>query len=117
MRLLDYFRSSKKKSASVAKERLQILVAHERASKNQPSYLPQLKQELLAMKSERNYYKSFSVSTEYEKILLPIKEKAVAKFDFENFDFMKSTFTELFTKYGAVVGNAFRNLHPEKFLR
>jgi cell division topological specificity factor len=49
MRLLDYFRSSKRKSASVAKERLQILVAHERASKNQPSYLPQLREELLAV--------------------------------------------------------------------
>jgi cell division topological specificity factor len=49
MSLLDYFRSSKRQSASVAKERLQILVAHERASKNQPSYLPKLKQELLAV--------------------------------------------------------------------
>ncbi|MEE9337341.1 MAG: cell division topological specificity factor MinE [Methylococcaceae bacterium] len=49
MSLLDYFRSSKPKSASIAKERLQILVAHERSSKNQPSYLPQLQQELLAV--------------------------------------------------------------------
>lgn len=50
MSLMDYFRLSKKRrSASVAKERLQILVAHERASKNQPSYLPQLQQELLAV--------------------------------------------------------------------
>lgn len=50
MSLLDYFRSSKRqKSASVAKERLQILVAHERSSKNQPSYLPQLKNEILAV--------------------------------------------------------------------
>jgi cell division topological specificity factor len=50
MSLLDYFRSSKRqRTASVAKERLQILVAHERASKNQPSYLPQLKNELLAV--------------------------------------------------------------------
>jgi len=47
MSLLDYFRSSKPSSASVAKERLQILVAHERASRNQPSYLPKLQQELL----------------------------------------------------------------------
>ena len=47
MSLLDYFRSSKPSSASLAKERLQILVAHERASRNQPSYLPQLQQELL----------------------------------------------------------------------
>ena len=51
MSLLDYFRSSKRQrtTASVAKERLQILVAHERSSKNQPSYLPQLKNEILAV--------------------------------------------------------------------
>ncbi len=47
MSLLDYFRSSKPNTASLAKERLQILVAHERASRHQPSYLPQLQQELL----------------------------------------------------------------------
>lgn len=47
MSLLDYFRTSKASSASVAKERLQILVAHERSSRNQPSYLPQLQKELL----------------------------------------------------------------------
>ncbi len=49
MSLLDYFRSSKPSSASLAKERLQILVAHERASRNQPSYLPKLQQEILAV--------------------------------------------------------------------
>jgi cell division topological specificity factor len=47
MSLLDYFRTSRPSSASVAKERLQILVAHERVSRNQPSYLPQLQKELL----------------------------------------------------------------------
>lgn len=47
MSLLDYFKGTKASSASVAKERLQILVAHERSFKNQPSYLPQLQQELL----------------------------------------------------------------------
>ncbi|TXI17449.1 MAG: cell division topological specificity factor MinE [Nitrosomonas sp.] len=47
MSLLDYFRSSKPKTASVAKERLQILVAHERTYRNRPSYLPQLQKELL----------------------------------------------------------------------
>lgn len=47
MSLLDYFRSSKRKSASIAKERLQILVAHERSFRGQPSYLPRLQQELL----------------------------------------------------------------------
>jgi cell division topological specificity factor len=49
MGLLDYFRSEKKSSARVAKERLQILVAHERAERNKPSYLPQLQQDLLAV--------------------------------------------------------------------
>ena len=49
MSLLDYFRSTKPSSASVAKERLQILVAHERSARNRPSYLPQLQQELLAV--------------------------------------------------------------------
>ena len=47
MSLLDYFRSTRPSSASVAKERLQILVAHERSSRNQPSYLPKLQEELL----------------------------------------------------------------------
>lgn len=47
MGLLDYFKSSKANSAAIAKERLQILVAHERSSRNQPSYLPQLQRELL----------------------------------------------------------------------
>ncbi len=49
MSLLDYFKITKNNSgtAIVAKERLQILVAHERSFKNQPSYLPQLQKELL----------------------------------------------------------------------
>lgn len=50
MALLDYFRSSKKNSASTAKERLQIIVAHERrrrTSGGSPDYLPQLKQDIL----------------------------------------------------------------------
>ena len=47
MSLLDYFRTSKPKTAPVAKERLQILVAHERKYRNQPSYLPQLQREIL----------------------------------------------------------------------
>jgi len=47
MSLLDYFRLSKPKSAPLAKECLPILVAHERSYRNQPSWLPQLQQELL----------------------------------------------------------------------
>lgn len=50
MSFLDYFKSKKTtNSASVAKERLQIIVAHERGHRDQPDYLPQLQQELLAV--------------------------------------------------------------------
>lgn len=47
MGLLDYFRSSRHSSAAVAKERLQILVAHERSERSKPDYLPMLQKELL----------------------------------------------------------------------
>lgn len=48
MSFLDYFRNKKTTStASVAKERLQIIVAHERTQRDQPDYLPRLQQELL----------------------------------------------------------------------
>ena len=49
MRIFDYFRNTKKETASIAKERLQIIVAHERTQRNQPDYLPKLQQELLAV--------------------------------------------------------------------
>jgi cell division topological specificity factor len=47
MSLLDYFRSSKKNTASTAKERLQIIVAHERKKRNTPDYMPQLERDIL----------------------------------------------------------------------
>ena len=47
MALLDYFRQRKTGgSAAIAKERLQILVAHDRRG-NGPSYLPQLQHDIL----------------------------------------------------------------------
>ncbi|WP_166251674.1 cell division topological specificity factor MinE [Marinobacter salicampi] len=49
MSFFDYFKSKKNTSASVAKERLQIIVAHERGQRDLPDYLPQLQQELLAV--------------------------------------------------------------------
>jgi len=53
MGILDYFRSTKKSnSASLAKERLQIIVAHQNASSKQADYLPQLKQDLLKVISK-----------------------------------------------------------------
>jgi len=50
MSLLSYFRSQRsKRNASVAKERLQILVAHERAARDGLDYLPALQEELIAV--------------------------------------------------------------------
>lgn len=67
MSLLDYFRSTKLSSASIAKERLQILVAHERASRNQPSYLPKLQKELLAVIQKYVNVGQDSISINYEQ--------------------------------------------------
>ncbi|CZF77610.1 cell division topological specificity factor MinE [Grimontia marina] len=48
MALLEFFRPKKKTSASLAKERLQIIVAERRsAGSSEPKYLPQLKQDIL----------------------------------------------------------------------
>jgi cell division topological specificity factor len=46
--IFDYLRKkSAPSSASLAKERLQIIVAHERNKRNQPDYLPQMQQEII----------------------------------------------------------------------
>ncbi|MCE2571910.1 cell division topological specificity factor MinE [Motilimonas eburnea] len=47
MSLLDYFRSNKNNTAQLAKERLQIIVAHERGQRSTPDYLPQLRNDIL----------------------------------------------------------------------
>jgi cell division topological specificity factor len=49
--LLEYLRGDDKKSAVIAKERLQIILAHERAGRGAatPDYLPALQEELLAV--------------------------------------------------------------------
>jgi cell division topological specificity factor len=47
MGFLDYFRSSPRSTASIAKERLQIIVAHERRRSPTPDFLPMLQKDLL----------------------------------------------------------------------
>ena len=51
MSFLSFFLGEKKKTASVAKERLQIILAHERSGRNagEPDYLPDLQRELIAV--------------------------------------------------------------------
>jgi cell division topological specificity factor len=54
MSLLSFLLGEKKKTASVAKERLQIILAHERSGRNagQPDYLPALQRDLVAVLSK-----------------------------------------------------------------
>jgi cell division topological specificity factor len=47
MRLLDLLFPERRNSAVVARERLKIVLAHERASRDAPEFLPALQKELL----------------------------------------------------------------------
>ena len=47
MGILDYFKAKPKNTANVAKERLRIIVAQERAQRGSPDYLPTLRREIL----------------------------------------------------------------------
>ena len=55
MSFFSFLLGEKKKSAGVAKDRLQIILAHERSSlsgKKRPDYLPELQRELVAVISK-----------------------------------------------------------------
>jgi cell division topological specificity factor len=54
MSFLSFLIGEKKKTANVAKERLQIILAHERSGKSahQPDYLPDLQRDLIAVLSK-----------------------------------------------------------------
>lgn len=68
MGLLDYFRNSRPQgSANVAKERLQILVAHDRAERHRPSYLPKLQREILDVIRKYVDVDMNAVSVNYEQ--------------------------------------------------
>ncbi|MDT7929212.1 cell division topological specificity factor MinE [Tepidimonas sp.] len=51
MSLLSFLLGEQKKTAAVAKERLQIILAHERSGRHasQPDYLPALQRDLVAV--------------------------------------------------------------------
>jgi cell division topological specificity factor len=49
MRLLDLLFPERRKSAVIAKDRLKIVLAHERASRDAPDFLPALQKDLLAV--------------------------------------------------------------------
>ena len=48
MSIFRYLRR-RKSTASVAKERLQIIISHERTQRHSPDYLPKLQEEMIAV--------------------------------------------------------------------
>lgn len=49
MSLIDMIFGKRQKTASIARERLQIILAHERNGRSAPDYLPALQRELVAV--------------------------------------------------------------------
>jgi len=79
MSFLSFLLGQNKKSASLAKERLQIILAHERSARspNRPDYLPALQRELLAVvaKYVKIQPKDIKVSFERQRNLEVIEVK------------------------------------------
>ena len=69
MSLLSFLLGEKKKSATVAKERLQIILAHERSGRNpgQPDYLPALQRELVAVISKYVHINPEDLKVHFER--------------------------------------------------
>jgi cell division topological specificity factor len=67
MSLFKYLRK-RKDSASVAKERLQIIISHERSQRNRPDYLPKLQEEILEVIAKYVPIDKEQVSVNLDKI-------------------------------------------------
>ena len=69
MSILNFLRVRKKApTASTAKERLQIIVAHERGQRDEPDYLPALQRELVEV--IRKY-----VNIEHEQVQVALENQ------------------------------------------
>jgi len=66
MTILDYLLRRRKKTASVAKERLQIILAREHIDRNAPDYLPALKKDILEVVAKY-------ITIDYEKIQVSLE--------------------------------------------
>ena len=69
MRLLDFFRLKGRSSASAqqAKQRLQVLIAHERTGGSTPDFLPLLQRELLEVIRKYVEVDQDKVQVEFER--------------------------------------------------
>ncbi|MDR3441461.1 MAG: cell division topological specificity factor MinE [Legionella sp.] len=67
MSIFNYLRR-KTATASVAKERLQIIISHERSQRNTPDYLPKLQEEILAVIAKYVQVNRDQVSVNLERL-------------------------------------------------
>lgn len=67
MGLFDYFKSNKTSSAKLAKERLQIVIAHERLDRSGPDYLPQLRRDIMDVIRRYVPIQDDQVNVQFEK--------------------------------------------------
>ena len=69
MSIFSFLLGEKKKTASVAKERLQIILAHERSGRgtSRPDYLPALQRELVAVISKYVSIKAEDIKVHFER--------------------------------------------------
>jgi cell division topological specificity factor len=67
MSIFNYLKK-RNATASVAKERLQIIISHERSQRSTPDYLPQLQEEILAVMAKYVPINKNKVSVNVERI-------------------------------------------------
>ena len=67
MSIFNYLKK-RNATASVAKERLQIIISHERSQRNTPDYLPKLQEEILAVLAKYVPINKQRVSVNVERI-------------------------------------------------
>jgi len=69
MSILSFLLGQNKKSANLAKERLQIILAHERSARStrRPDYLPALQRELLAVVSKYVQIQPKDIKVNFER--------------------------------------------------
>ncbi|AWN74148.1 cell division topological specificity factor MinE [Legionella anisa] len=67
MSIFNYLRR-RSATASVAKERLQIIISHERSQRNTPDYLPKLQEEILTVIAKYVHVTRDQVSVNLERM-------------------------------------------------
>ena len=67
MGLFSFFKTTKQDSAKVAKERLQILIAHERIDRSGPDFLPQLRRDIMEVIRKYVSVDEGQVQVQFEK--------------------------------------------------